>query len=115
MLSRIITALVACAWHALPAALTLDDPDGPHARHLGRQAGLVDHFNNLIDILVRPGLLLRKALAALSAGDDAARLQFLVDAAAGGVLDGGGAAHRPARPVAGGAERPRHAPRLADE
>src|SRR5262249_22975869 len=53
--------------------------------------------------------------AALGAGDDAFGFQLLVDATAGGVLDGGGTAHGPARAVAGCAGRLLHAPRLAHQ
>jgi hypothetical protein len=71
--------------------------------------GGIHDIDNVIDILVRLGLLLREALAALAARDDAAGFQFLVDAPAGGFFDGGGAAHGPAGAVAGGAERLLHA------
>src|SRR5262249_36809190 len=50
------------------------------------------------------GLLLRQALPALGAGDDALGFQFLVDASTGGLLDGGSAAEGPAGAVAGRAE-----------
>src|SRR5207245_1583817 len=68
---------------------TFDHADRPHARDLARQPRVMDDFHDVIDILVRLGLFLREADAALGAGDDAARLQFLVDAPAGGVLDRG--------------------------
>src|SRR5205823_8285861 len=79
------------------------------------QAGLVDDLDDVVDVLVRLGLLLREPLAALGAGDDAPGLQFLIDLAVAGVLDGGGATHGPARAVAGGAEGAFHAARLADQ
>src|SRR5262249_36868846 len=98
-----------------PLPLSLDDADGAHAGDLARQAGPVDHVHDVINVLVRLGLLLREALAALGAGDDAAGLQFLVDAAAAGVLDRRRPAHGPARAVAGRAEGALHAARLADQ
>src|SRR5438105_3551307 len=84
----------------LPATLitgsTLDDTDGTHAGDFARDAGLMHDLDDVVDVLVCLRLLLRQALAALGPGDDAAGLQLLVDAASGGVLDRGGAAHRPA-------------------
>src|SRR5260370_42220143 len=87
-------------------ASPLDHADGAHARHLLRQPGVVDHFHDVIDILVRFRLFFRQSFFRLRPGDDAARLQLLVDTAADGVLDGGGTAHGAARTVAGGAQRP---------
>src|SRR6185437_7472382 len=72
-------------------------------------------LDHIIDILVRLGLLLRESLAALRPSNDAACFQFLIDAPAGRVLDGGGAAHGAARAVAGGAKGFLHAARLTDQ
>src|SRR5262249_39431252 len=98
-----------------PRCSALDDADRAHAGDLLAEAGAVHHIDHLIDVLVRLGLLLRQPLAALSAGDDPARLQLLVDPPARRILDRGGAAHGPARAVAGGAEGLLHAPPLADQ
>src|SRR6185503_17557273 len=95
--------------------LPLDDPNGAHPGDLARDAGLMHHLDDVVDVLVCFGLLLRQALAALGASDDATRLQLLVDAAAAGVLDRSGAAHCPAGPVTGRAEGSLHAAGLTDQ
>ena len=51
-----------------------------------RQAGAVHDVDHLVDVLVRLGLLLGEALAALGAGDDTLRLELLVDAAAARIV-----------------------------
>src|SRR6185437_17004911 len=94
---------------------SLNHSHGPHPRHLLRQPRLMYDLDHIIDILVRLGLLLRESLAALRPSNDAACFQFLIDAPAGRVLDGGGAAHGAARAVAGGAKGFLHAARLTDQ
>ena len=76
---------------------------------------LVDDVDDMIDVLVRRRLFLGQALLAARAGDDADRVELLVDAAARGQLDRRGAAHHPARPVAGRAERVLHAAGLSGQ
>src|SRR5262249_25517052 len=105
----------ACPAAALTAPLALDDANRPHPGDLARQPRLVDDLDHVVHVLVRLGLLLREPPAALGPGDDALGLQLLVDLAAAGLGDGGGAAHGPAGAVAGGAERPLHAARLAHQ
>src|SRR5690349_1333567 len=95
--------------------LSFDDADGPHAGYLLREARLVDHFHHVINVLVSAGLFFREALAALSAGDDSFSLEFLVDAAPRGFLDGGGATQGPASPMTRRPESSLHAARPADQ
>ena len=86
-------------------------PIGRRRRDLAGQAGPIDHVDHEIDVLIRRRLLLGQPLPTSAAGQDAPLGQFAVDAAALGILDRGGAAHHPARPVAGRAEGLLHAAR----
>src|SRR5262249_29581681 len=94
---------------------TLNHPDRPHARNLLAQPRPMNHIDHLVHILVRLRLFLRESLAALRPRNDAASLQFLVDAPPARVLHRCGSAHRPACSVARRAERPLHAARLTDQ
>src|SRR5260370_42365383 len=78
-----------------------DHANRPHPRHLARQSRPVHDFHDVIDVLVRLGLLLRQAAPALRSHDDPFGFQLLVDATAGGFLDGGPTAERTAGAVTG--------------
>src|SRR5262249_50628454 len=89
-MDRLLRCAACAARTSLPTAsfcLALNHTDRSHPRPHLRQPRQVDRLDYVIDVLVGPRLLLRKALVALGAGDDAFRLQFLVNAAAGGFLD----------------------------
>src|SRR5262249_55200473 len=66
-----------------PFLLTLDDPYRPHPGPSHRHPRPIRHRDDLIDVLIRLGLLLRQTLVAPGAGEDAAGLQLLVDPPAG--------------------------------
>lgn len=95
--------------------LSLYDADGAHAGDFAGEVGAVDDIDDEIDVFVSVGLLFGEAFPASGAGDDAFGGEFLVDAAALSVLDGGGAAHDAAGSVAGRAKGLLHAAGLAGE